>query len=147
MVDREALIADVIASQERMQQVMAMDRTNPLLHSTLTMQQLKTLLVLSQHADASGQELATAMGVTMATMTGIIDRLVAAGMVERREDPRDRRIRRTRLTAAGQATFGEIVTAGRERTLAVIRSLDDDDLLTVQRALAILADAVTRKEC
>ena len=43
------------------------------------------------------------MGVSLATITGIVDRLAAQGLVTRREDPRDRRVRRVELTAGRAA--------------------------------------------
>jgi DNA-binding MarR family transcriptional regulator len=144
MFDRDDLIGRVIASLHRMQHLMAADPSNPLLHSTLTMQQLKMLLLLSRAdvpAGLSGQDLASAMHVGLATVTGIVDRLVAAGLVDRREDPRDRRIRRVRLTGTGRATIDGIVNAGQESLLALLEHLDDEALRVVERAMTLMLDA------
>jgi DNA-binding MarR family transcriptional regulator len=141
MFERDEQVRRIIAAQHRMQHLMAADPSNPLLQSTLTMQQLKMLLVLSHTGGSSGQDLAAAMGVTLATVTGIVDRLVASGLVDRREDPHDRRVRRVRLTDAGHDTIDGIITAGQESLLALLRRLGDDDLHVVEQAMVLLTDA------
>lgn len=50
----------------------------------------------------SGAELTARLRIDSATITGIIDRLVAAGWAARTPDARDRRIQRVVLTAAGR---------------------------------------------
>lgn len=44
-------------------------------------------------------------------ITGIIDRLVAMGLVDRHENEHDRRIKELRLTEAGQELFAKITNA------------------------------------
>jgi DNA-binding MarR family transcriptional regulator len=141
MNNRDELIGRIVASQHRMRHLMTANPSNPLLHSTLTMQQLKVLLVLSHNGDLSGQELASAMGVGLATMTGIVDRIVAAGLVERHEDLRDRRVRRARLTDAGRDIVDGIINAGEASLLALLHRLSDDELGVVERASNLIMDA------
>ena len=52
----------------------------------------------------SMRELATRLGGHASNATGIADRLAARGLVERREDPDDRRVKRVDLTPEGAAT-------------------------------------------
>ena len=142
MSERDELIAEIMGTMHRMQHLLVADRSSPLLNSTLTMQQLQVLLVLSLEPDGcSGQELATTMGVSLATMTGIVDRLVASGLVDRREDQHDRRVRRVRLTEAGRDTIEGIVSAGEATTAEILRRLGEDDLRVVARAMLLLWDA------
>jgi MarR family transcriptional regulator for hemolysin len=47
--------------------------------------------------------LAEAMGVEGPSLVRLLDQLVAAGLIERREDPLDRRAKTLHLTAAGHA--------------------------------------------
>ncbi len=51
------------------------------------------------------RELSKRLMVTGGNVTGLTDRLVAEGLVERQEDPADRRATSVRLTAAGQRHF------------------------------------------
>lgn len=64
---------------------------------------------------ASGQDLAAQLRVALGTVTGIVDRLVAQGLVERGEDPRDRRVRRVSLSPAGRELVDKILDAGTTR--------------------------------
>src|SRR5215831_17668764 len=57
----------------------------------LTMPQLKALFLAHADGGASHSEIARALGVGVSTVTGIVDRLVEHGLVERRPDPADRR--------------------------------------------------------
>ncbi len=84
----------------------------PLFATPLTMQQLKVLAVISLDPDrATAGELAEALGVSVASMSGIVDRLVEHGMVERVEDRRDRRVRRLIVNAAGNAALRGLVSS------------------------------------
>lgn len=47
--------------------------------------------------------LAEALGVEGPSLVRVLDQLVAAGLIERREDPQDRRARTLHLTPAGQS--------------------------------------------
>jgi len=55
------------------------------------------------------RELSARLGGHASTATGIADRLAARGLVERREDADDRRVKRVDLTAEGAATRRELV--------------------------------------
>jgi len=139
--ERDNTIARIMRAQVRMYHHFAFDRSDPLLTANLTMPQLKTLLVLSLRPEASGQDVMATMGVSLATVTGIIDRLVAQGLVRRREDPRDRRIRRLELTAAGTELIDGIITAGAAHQRRLLARLDDEALLVVEQALGLLLAA------
>ncbi|MEO0482899.1 MAG: MarR family transcriptional regulator [Planctomycetota bacterium] len=69
----------------------------------LTQPQFTTLMLLSceDHGPAAPSELAERVGVTRATMTGVLDALVADGLVDRVPDPDDRRMQRISMTEAG----------------------------------------------
>jgi DNA-binding MarR family transcriptional regulator len=63
--------------------------------------------------------LAAAEGVTPPTMTRLVAALVADGLVERLEEPGDRRVVRLQTSAAGRATL----LAGRERRVATLGAM------------------------
>lgn len=119
----------------------AFARSGPLLAASLTMSQLKVLLLLSRHDAASGQELTTLLGVSLATTTGIVDRLVAHDLVTRREDPADRRVRRVVLTTAGRELVDGIIMAGAQQQQRLLQRLDPEQLAVVERAFQLLLEA------
>jgi DNA-binding MarR family transcriptional regulator len=52
-------------------------------------------------------ELADAVVISRSGLTGLVDRMAAAGLVDRTADPADRRSIRLRLSDAGRATYLE----------------------------------------
>ncbi|MFY1673129.1 MarR family winged helix-turn-helix transcriptional regulator [Plantactinospora sp. WMMB334] len=142
MSDRENLIAQIMDAQREMQHHFANDPANPLFTLHLTLPQLKALLLLSAHGSIAGQELSTAMGVSLATMTGMVDRLVAQGLATRREDPHDRRVRRIELSGPGRDLVDRFVTAGTEKMRRILARLSEDDLRALARCGALLAGAM-----
>ena len=64
--------------------------------------QLRALTVLQDNARGNLNDLAAAMGVTVSTASRLVDRLVAAGLVDRRPSPQTRREISLSLTPAGR---------------------------------------------
>lgn len=141
MAEGEQLIADIIGAQQRLQHLFAYDRSDPLFSSQLTLSQLKVLLLLSRLGSTSGRELAGILGVSLATLSGMVDRLVAHDLVARHEDPHDRRVRRITLTTTGADLIGSIITAGTEKQRRLLDRLDTDELRTVREAMNLLVRA------
>jgi DNA-binding MarR family transcriptional regulator len=75
-------------------------------HGT-TLAQYDVLITLCHGDGITQQELAERLLVTKANVVGLIDRVSAAGWVERRPDPEDRRVNRLYLTDAGRKLAGE----------------------------------------
>lgn len=82
------------------------------------------------------------MGVSLATMTGIVDRLVASGHVTRGEDPRDRRVRRIELTDKGTGQIDEMIVAGERHQRRVLERLSVKELQVVSDAMEIMQRAL-----
>jgi MarR family transcriptional regulator, organic hydroperoxide resistance regulator len=73
-----------------------------LLKVALTSSQMKVLINFSGQRFFTMTELGRINGVSVSTMTSMVDRLVQAGFLERQHDAADRRIVRVGLNAAGQ---------------------------------------------
>jgi len=104
--------------------------------------QCQMLRLLDPRAPVAMCRVAEALGCDRSNVTGIVDRLEARGLVERRADPSDRRVKKVALTAAGReqrrrlmerlseppAGFGALPATDQERLLAILRralGLDD----------------------
>lgn len=111
----------------------------------LTLAQLRVLFLLRAHPDAATNALATHLGVTMPTVSGLVDKLARAGLVERGQRAEDRRVVPLRLTPAGDALVGEIRHDNRAY-LAWLADQLGDDLAPVTAALERLAGAIDRVE-
>jgi DNA-binding MarR family transcriptional regulator len=73
----------------------------------MTLAQYDVLMTLCHGDGITQQELAERLLVTKANVVGLIDRVSAAGWVERRPDPEDRRVNRLYLTDAGRKLASE----------------------------------------
>jgi DNA-binding MarR family transcriptional regulator len=74
----------------------------------LTYNQYKTLLTIADSGRCSLGDLGRELEVAMSSASQMVDRLVAQGLVERRQDADNRRQVIIRLTPQGQALIGEL---------------------------------------
>jgi DNA-binding MarR family transcriptional regulator len=112
----------------------------------LTMPQLKTLLCVAQSGDATSGQIARGLGVSLSTVTGIVDRLSEQGLVTRREDPDDRRITRVLPTPSGRELVRRLLRYRDERITTLLATLSPDEISTVERAFAHLARAAAQRD-
>ena len=144
-------LIDRIGEQEaQLRRVLLADSgDNPFFSMHLTIQQLRVLLTLSFSGSirgrASGSELSEALGVGLATVTGIVDRLAAQGLVERRDDPSDRRVRYVFLTEEGEHVTEGVIDAGMDRRKRFMRSLDVEELRSLETLTAKILDAAVEE--
>jgi DNA-binding MarR family transcriptional regulator len=101
--------------------------------------QAKALHELNVEPPISMRELAERLKSDPSNVTGLIDRLEARGLVERRPDPQDRRIKGLALTSAGarlrERLFARLYSA--PRSVAALSEPDQRTLRDVlQRVLA-----------
>ncbi|MBM9468394.1 MarR family transcriptional regulator [Nakamurella leprariae] len=111
-------------------------RMGTLLRTPLTVQQLRCMTILVVHGTASPQQLSTLLQVSPATMTGIADRLVRAGMITRHVDDRDGRGRTIIPTQAGQQVVRSLMSLDIESDVAVLSGLTEDELAGLRAGLA-----------
>ncbi len=74
----------------------------------MTRAQWVVLMWLEREPGISQNELACLVEVEPITIGRLVDRLHARGFVERRADPKDRRVRRLHLTEAAKPLLGQI---------------------------------------
>ncbi len=97
--ERDALMAEIMSVNDRIH-ARSMELFGPVeLPGDLTMQQMRVLGLVGHEPGLTGQELSARLGVSAPTASGIVDRLVAKGLLARVEDAGDRRVRRIELTA------------------------------------------------
>jgi DNA-binding MarR family transcriptional regulator len=106
------------------------------------MQQLRVLMLISGADGMTPQQLGRQLGVSQATVSGIVDRLVAHDFVTRQEDPHDRRIRHLWLAPEGSKVLHEIMQRGNELQRRVLEQLDDETLRMTEIVLQRLSAAV-----
>jgi DNA-binding MarR family transcriptional regulator len=112
------------------------------LGETVTVAQFRTLVVLDTHGEIHLNRLAEILGVNASSAMRMVDRLLAAGLVSRREKPADRRHTLISLTRRGEALVRR-VTARRRRELTKLVSRmpteHGENLVEALRAFAAVA--------
>ena len=76
----------------------------------LSIMQIHTLYAISQGASTMGR-VAETLHTDNSNVTGIVDRLVAAGLITRQEGEKDRRTKTLQLTAKGRTAIDAIYAA------------------------------------
>lgn len=109
--------------------------------------ELLTLEAISRQQGLIMTELARGLGIRLSTATGIIDRLVEKGLVERSRNGGDRRVVRLKLTDKGN----EIASAYQEqmkgifgKMMAVLSAQERENLVSVIEKIASQIGQPTR---
>lgn len=109
----------------------------------LTLPQFDVLAQLHREDDGmTSRELTQALLVTAGNVTGIVSRLSALGLVERRPVPGDRRTARIRLTARGRQVMERALPRHGREVAALMSALDERDLAQLRTLLGRLNDSL-----
>jgi DNA-binding MarR family transcriptional regulator len=90
---------------------------------------LNVLTMLEASGPLSMSRIAEALDISVASATGVIDRMEARGLVRRQRHPVDRRVVLVQPAAGGRKVFGDI-DARRRKALSVLLSRLSDEELT-----------------
>jgi DNA-binding MarR family transcriptional regulator len=139
--DRGALTRDLYALASYLMRTANVRIFNAIAELDLSFTQIKALCAL----DADGEErsvkaLAESLGLSLPAISRAVDGLFERGLVEREEDPVDRRMKRVRLTDAGR-TVPAALNAGRLSALQeLVVSLGEEEAAALEGALALTLD-------
>lgn len=95
------------------------------------------LSAIAAHEPATLGQVAKAVGRGAPVVSRSVDTLVRAGLVERTQDPVNRRRLALRLTPAGQERLAR-PTAGSANLLAKLKRLAHSEIRAIERAIEIL---------
>ncbi|MEM9011108.1 MAG: MarR family transcriptional regulator [Pseudomonadota bacterium] len=107
----------------------------------LTSPQFAALSVLGEHDGIDQATLAGMIAHDRPTIGGVVDRLAAKGLVERRTNPKDRRARRLSLTPAGQGLLARLAPVVAEIQTAILPGLSEQERQEFVRLAAKVAEA------
>lgn len=108
----------------------------------VTPAQCHLLLAVEEKGEPSVGELAAALELDQSTLSRTVDGLVRAGMLNRREDPSNRRRQLVGLTDPGRAKADAINALCDESYSGLLASLPGDEALAVVRSLPLFAEAL-----
>ncbi|MCB0897139.1 MAG: MarR family transcriptional regulator [Nocardioides sp.] len=113
-------------------------------HVTVT--QFRTLVVLAAHGPMKQGALAEHLGVNASTAQRMVDRLGAAGLVDRRPNPRSRREVLLSLSVDGRAVVDRVTERRRRELQTIVRRMPPERRAAVVDALQAFTEAAREPE-
>jgi DNA-binding MarR family transcriptional regulator len=110
----------------------------------LSPSQVITLFRLYHSGPCGVSEIGTQLGVTNAASSQLIDRLVILGLIERTEDPIDRRARRLTISLKGKILLEQGIATRRKWMEMLTTQLTPEQRVTVIAALTVLTNCAAR---
>lgn len=112
----------------------------------LSIPQFDLLSTLTEREGLSQQELAERLYVTKGNVSGLLDRMVEAGLVERRPIPGDRRSNALHLTKKGRDLAEKGIAAQRAYVARTLGTLPSQDLAELERIVLAWRDRARAEE-
>lgn len=120
------------------------DMTRGLAAVGLTRSRAHLLFEVAQRGPSTQQTLAGALGVAPRTVTGLVDGVVAGGLVTREPHPHDRRATLVTLTAQGRAVADGLVRGRVDFAEALVGDLPAERVADLVEALAEVVERLRR---
>jgi MarR family transcriptional regulator, organic hydroperoxide resistance regulator len=112
----------------------------------LSVPQFDLLSTLTEREGLSQQELAERLYVTKGNVSGLLDRMVEAGLVERRAIPGDRRSNALHLTPKGRDLAEKGIAAQKAYVRSTLGALAPQDLADLERIVLAWRDLARTAE-
>jgi DNA-binding MarR family transcriptional regulator len=112
----------------------------------VTRAQWRVIAILGHDPGLKQVELADRLDVEPISACRIIDRLAEAGLVERQQDPDDRRARRICLTATAEPLRERLRELADEMSLEAFEGVSDADLEVVRAVLARVRENIAGRD-
>jgi DNA-binding MarR family transcriptional regulator len=105
---------------------------------------LNVLVLVSSAGPLTMSQLADQLDVSVASATGIVDRMEKKGVVERRRNERDRRVVEVHVTEQGRQMFSNMQTEREARLVRILETVPDDDLAALAQGMRAFCAARDR---
>ena len=142
--DVRALGRSMLAVRQVMAREVMLSAVQALGQSDLTLVQFGCLMVLSDGAVRTVGAVSEALGRSMSATSRLLDQLVRRELIERAEDPNDRRSRRVTISAAGRRFMVNIMRRRARAELRLLEHLDEAERAVALRGLELLREAALR---
>jgi DNA-binding MarR family transcriptional regulator len=111
----------------------------------LTIDQLKSLIFIhannQRNRKISFTELAEALGITRANVTGIAERLARSGLITHTENPEDRRVQFLMLTEEGRNLLDSIKQGVTDLETRILYALEDNELDALEKGMSAYVES------
>jgi DNA-binding MarR family transcriptional regulator len=148
MVDRSlSEFADRISQLMReIARAFTKKQKNELFKGTLTLPQFLILDIIHKEGQARMTDIAHALEVSTAAATGIVDRLVKYGYVQRVFDSADRRIIKIKLKSKGKEVVEKLEEQRRQQIIEVFGQISEKERSDYLKILTRVKEILTRQE-
>ena len=110
----------------------------------LSPSQVGTLMWLYHNERCGVSDIGEHLGITTAASSQMVDRLVGQGLLERSEDPNDRRFKQVTLTPAGKSLVESGIEARQKWMERLTSNLTPEEQQMIVEALSLLAEAAQK---
>jgi DNA-binding MarR family transcriptional regulator len=141
---REEIIEGILKLADKLFRVLLPTVPRELLQIDVTMSQMKIMFILFVNGQIRMSDMAADLQVTLATATGLVDRLVEKGLVVRESQPDDRRVVLCRLSEDGHGMVSGIWESARNNTRNILRTLDTVRLRMLTEVLEVMLQTASR---
>ena len=142
---REAAIERILTTFETMMHDVSSAHAPEFLEVGVTMSQAKVLYLVQAAPGLRMSDLSARLGVSLSTVSGVVDRLVDHGLLNRWDDPADRRHVVLRITDAGATQLQLFRELNEGQIRALLSRIDAADLAVIGQAVDVLAAAAARQ--
>jgi DNA-binding MarR family transcriptional regulator len=104
----------------------------------LSIPQFRTLGFIQRYPDLSLSDLANHLGLTLPSVSKLVDGLVKQKLVSRHESVSDRRCLALGLTSKGESIINSARTGTQVSLIKILGSLSDEELGVVEHAMELL---------
>ena len=141
---REELLGDVL---NELNQISMRDFQGALKRwheGTLSLVHLNLLMLLRARGPLTMTHLAELLDVSVASATGIVDRMEKKGVIARTRSEEDRRVVEVSVTQGGEEIFSAMQAERQSRLTQLLSEIKDDDLAALLQGLRAFRDARER---
>jgi DNA-binding MarR family transcriptional regulator len=111
----------------------------------ITLAQMRAMGAIGSQGACTMGELAARLGISLSAATGLTDRMVQQGMIERKPDPEDRRIVRVEISKFGRRAHAAMHKEKQRLMAAALERVTRPELERMAESLALLRACLEAK--
>lgn len=114
--------------------------------SGYSMTHIGTLMHLQNRGKSAVSEIGDKLGITHPAVSQMLDKLVDEELIQRKEDPKDRRVKKIIITGEGTKIIHESMMARRVSLIELAEKLSDDEKEKISSAFKIILEKLNSIE-
>jgi DNA-binding MarR family transcriptional regulator len=145
-MNKKEIINQLINLEQRMNQVMIPNATDSWRELDVPLAQLKSLYIITVKGETNFSTLAQYLGVTPGDVTGIIDRLVTQGLVNRQPSPDDRRIILLHASDKGRNLINSLMESRTRYIVHILEYMSLEELKSLLKGFSALIHVLEKHQ-